>query len=62
MRTSTNRRVILAMRFTPLLPTPESVQHPAALAESTREVKRGETLRIRMENGGGFAAALQPKN
>ena len=41
---------------------PESTQSPTALVEFTREVKRGETLRIRMEIGGGFAATLQPKN
>ena len=41
--------------------TPESVQRPAALAESTRVVKRGDTIRIRMENAGGFAATLLPK-
>lgn len=40
---------------------PESVQRPSSLVENTREVKRGDTLRIRMENAGGFAATLQPK-
>lgn len=39
--------------------TPESVQRPSSLAENTREVKRGDT--IRMENAGGYAATLQPK-
>jgi alpha-glucosidase len=41
--------------------TPESVQRPAALAESTREVKRGEVIKVRMEPAGGFAATLQQK-
>ncbi len=42
--------------------TPESIQRPAALAESTRKVNRSDTIRIRMENGGGFAATLHPTN
>ncbi len=41
---------------------PESVQRPSVLAESTREVKRGDTIRVRMENAGGFAATIQPKS
>ena len=42
--------------------TPESAQRPTSLAQTTREVKRGDTLRIRMENSGGFAATLLPKS
>jgi alpha-glucosidase len=42
--------------------TPESIQRPAALAESSREVKRGEVIKVRMEPAGGFAATLRPKS
>jgi alpha-glucosidase len=41
--------------------TPESVQRPAALAETTHEVKRGEVIKVRMEPAGGFAATLRKK-
>ena len=51
-----------AYTLTTYADTPESVQRPAALAEATREVKRGDTIHIRMENAGGFAATLQPKS
>lgn len=41
--------------------TPDSAQRPATLAENTREVKRGDMIKVRMEPAGGFAATLQPK-
>ena len=51
-----------AYTLTTYADTPESAQRPSSLAETTREVKRGDTIRIRMENSGGFAATLQPKS
>ena len=40
--------------------TPQSNQEPTSLTEQTRVVTRGETIHIRMENTGGFAATLRP--
>ena len=40
--------------------TPQSIQQPTSLAEQTRVVKRGDTVTVRMENTGGFAATILP--
>jgi alpha-glucosidase len=40
--------------------TPESNERPAAIKESTRKAKAGDTLEIRMETAGGFAAIIKP--
>jgi len=40
--------------------TPQSDQQPTSLAEQTRVVTRGETIHIRMETTGGFAATVKP--
>jgi alpha-glucosidase len=40
--------------------TPDSNQRPAALAEQSRVVRRGDTINVRMETTGGFAATLSP--
>jgi alpha-glucosidase len=41
--------------------TPESNERPTALAESTRVVTAKDTLEIRMENAGGYAATIKPQ-
>jgi alpha-glucosidase len=41
--------------------TPESKERPAAIAESTRKVTARDTIEIRMETAGGFAATLAPE-
>jgi len=40
--------------------TPESAARPAVLAESSRTVTRDDTVEIRMETAGGFAADIKP--
>lgn len=40
---------------------PESNERPAAIAETTRKVTAKDTIEIRMETAGGFAAIVQPE-
>lgn len=39
---------------------PESNQTPSLLSEETRVVRKGDTIVVRMENTGGYAASLKP--
>ena len=41
--------------------TPESANRPAAIEETSQAVTSGDTLEIRMERAGGFAAVIETR-